>query len=108
MSPSLATTDVRPEHAFLITQTLAREAILLDTSRFTDWLGLLDADIRYRVPIPEWVKIDDDNDARDAAAGPLEFTYLDEGYASLKLRVDRLLTGLAHGEFPPSLSARIV
>lgn len=96
-------------HVRILTQLLAREAYLLDTNRYDEWLELLHPSIRYRVPVPEWVLGQsgaDDVSGQDADA--LAFAYFDETYEGLRLRVARLNTGLAHGEMPPSLTTRVV
>jgi 3-phenylpropionate/cinnamic acid dioxygenase small subunit len=90
----------------LLTQALAREAQLLDGHQYEDWLRLLAPDIRYVVPVPEWVRRRSGNDERSDE--DLAFTYLDETYESLRLRVARLQTGLAHAEMPPSMLARVI
>lgn len=96
-------------HVQLLTQLLAREAYLLDTNRYDDWLELLHPSIRYRVPIPEWVVgRSGAEDALGEGADALAFRYFDETYEGLRLRVARLNTGLAHGEMPPSMTARVV
>lgn len=90
----------------VLSQALAREAHLLDTHRYGDWLQMLDPLIRYRVPVPEWVRIRPGSESE--SEGDLAFTYLDETFESLRLRVARLQTGLAHGEMPPSMTARTI
>ena len=79
---------------------LYREAELLDEGRYREWLGLLTDDIRYQVPI---------RFAKERGAGPTAITgvatsmfHLDEDHDSLELRVDRLETGFAWAEEPPS------
>jgi 3-phenylpropionate/cinnamic acid dioxygenase small subunit len=90
------------QDAFFIAQDfLALESKLLDERRFEEWLALMDDDIVYHVPIRE---------ARVA--------YADEhgggGYrirdnkALLKVRVDRLNSGYAWAEIPPSRTTRVV
>lgn len=92
--------------AQLVAQALAREAHLLDTHQYADWLQMLDPGIRYQVPVPEWVRPRPGEEA--TSADDLPFPYLDETYESLRLRIARLQTGLAHGEMPPSNTARVV
>lgn len=109
MTATLPTAYVDPLHGHLLTQALAREAHLLDTHRYAEWLELLDPEVRYLVPIPEWVREPPGGDPAPAVDGEdLTFAYLDETYESLRLRVARLQTGLAHGEMPPSMTARVV
>ncbi len=91
----------RQDAFFIAQEFLALEAKLLDERRFAEWLDLMDDDIVYHVPIRE---------ARQA--------YADEhaggGYrirdskSLLKVRVDRLASGFAWAETPPSRTTRVV
>ncbi|HET7566907.1 MAG TPA: aromatic-ring-hydroxylating dioxygenase subunit beta [Gaiellaceae bacterium] len=78
---------------------LYREAELLDEGRLREWLGLLTDDVRYQVPI---------RTAREQGAEPgptgiaTDMFHLDEDFASLELRVERVETGFAWAEDPPS------
>jgi ethylbenzene dioxygenase beta subunit len=77
---------------------LYREAELLDGWRLREWLGLLTEDVRYRVPIRIAKERSDD----ERAGVSTEMFHLDEDIHSLQLRVDRLETGYAWAEDPPS------
>jgi ethylbenzene dioxygenase subunit beta len=83
-----------------ITEFLYREAELLDEGRHREWLGLLTADIRYQVPI----RVAKERGAADTAITGIatDMFHLDEDRDSLELRVDRLETGFAWAEEPPS------
>ena len=85
---------------FEVTRFLNWESALLDDERFEDWLGLLADEIRYRVR------------CRPALAGDgrpaLELWYLDEDATSLRQRIDRMASGTAWAEVPPSRCQRIV
>lgn len=78
---------------------LYREAELLDEGRLREWLGLLTDDVRYQVPI---------RTAREQGAGPgltgiaTDGFHLDEDRDSLEMRVERMETGFAWAEDPPS------
>jgi ethylbenzene dioxygenase beta subunit len=79
---------------------LYHEAELLDEGRYREWLGLVTDDIRYQVPV---------RTARERGAALSAVTgvatnsfHLDEDKDSLELRVDRLETGFAWAEEPPS------
>jgi ethylbenzene dioxygenase beta subunit len=79
---------------------LYREAELLDEGRYREWLGLVTDDVRYQVPVRV---------ARERGAAASAVTgvasnsfHLDEDKDSLELRVDRLETGFAWAEEPPS------
>lgn len=79
-----------------IAEFLAHEAELLDDWRYRDWLGLLTDDVTYQVP----VRIAKERDAGDGLSA--EMFHLDEDLRSLELRVERIETGFAWAEDPPS------
>ena len=90
------------QDTFFIAQAfLSREAKLLDERRFDEWFELLDDDIVYHVPIRE-----------------ARLSYADEhaggGYrirdnkALIRVRIDRLKSGFAWAETPPSRTTRVV
>jgi ethylbenzene dioxygenase beta subunit len=83
-----------------ITEFLYHEAELLDDGRYREWLGLLTDDIRYQVPI----RVAKERGAGETAITGVATTmfHLDEDRDSLELRVDRLETGFAWAEEPPS------
>jgi ethylbenzene dioxygenase beta subunit len=82
-------------HAVAAEEFLYREAELLDDGRFREWLDLLTEDVRYRVP----VRVTRERGESGVSA---EMFHLDEDRDSLALRVDRLETGFAWAEDPPS------
>jgi ethylbenzene dioxygenase beta subunit len=75
---------------------LFHEAQLLDEGRFEEWLQLLTDDVVYQVPVR----------ATRERGGPAELSdemfHMDETRRSLELRVERLRTGHAWAEDPPS------
>jgi ethylbenzene dioxygenase beta subunit len=83
-----------------ITEFLYQEAELLDEGRYREWLGLLTDDIRYQVP----VRVAKERGASQSAVTGIatNMFHLDEDRDSLELRVDRLETGFAWSEEPPS------
>ncbi|WP_176591538.1 aromatic-ring-hydroxylating dioxygenase subunit beta [Sphingobium sp. EM0848] len=88
--------------AFLIAQDfLAREAKLLDERRFEDWYAMLDDDIVYHVPI-RTAQIDY---AEEMAEGGYRIR---DDKALIRIRIDRLLSGHAWAEVPPSRTLRLV
>jgi N,N-dimethyl phenylurea N-demethylase beta subunit len=91
------------EHeTFLIAQSfLAREAKLLDERRFEDWYATLDDALTYTVPIRQ-AKIDF---AREHQPGAYRISD-DKGL--IRVRIDRLLSGHAWAEVPPSRTLRLV
>lgn len=90
---------VAPELTAELTQWLYDEAELLDEGRLPEWLELLTDDIRYRVPIRIHKEVTGDS----RVTGVLDDSFhLDEDRNSLQLRVDRIETGFAWAEEPPS------
>lgn len=79
---------------------LHHEAALLDGRDYQRWFALLTDDIVYQVSAQV---------ARDAEAGVLDYTIVDEGSESLKLRVDQISDPkLTRAENPPSMTRRFV
>ncbi len=84
-----------------VVEFLYREADLLDTYRFSDWLDLFAEDIRYDMPVRT-------NQFRAAGEGFQEMAFFDETFVSLKTRVKRLETEFAWAETPPSRTRHFV
>ncbi len=99
------------ENHFEVTRCLNREARLRDERRYSDWLGLLAADVEYCVPIRRFRAAagpDEDWDVSKelSAEGDLQMTI--GRLPDLQLRVGRLLSGKAHTENPPWFTQRLV
>lgn len=88
-----------------IEQFLYREARLLDDRRFHEWLELLTDDVRYWVPIRETMQQNSDGFHPE---GELAVSYMNDNKEFLTLRVERLDTGLAHAETPPSRTRHLI
>lgn len=74
-----------------------REARLLDDGRFREWLALFSEDARY------WMPVRETRATHAEGIGSREgLALFDDDKAFLTARVDRLDTGLAHAEQPPS------
>jgi 3-phenylpropionate/cinnamic acid dioxygenase small subunit len=87
---------------FLIAQNfLAREAKLLDERRFEEWYATLDDELSYTVPIRQ-AKL---AYADEHQAGAYRISD-DKGL--IRVRIDRLLSGHAWAEVPPSRTLRVV
>jgi ethylbenzene dioxygenase beta subunit len=85
-----------------ITAFLYREAELQDDRAFDAWLELLDADLRYVVPV---------RSTRPEGQGPEHsdvMFHFDETKSTLAMRVDRLKSGDAWAEVPPSRTRHFV
>jgi 3-phenylpropionate/cinnamic acid dioxygenase small subunit len=86
-----------------IEQLLYKEARLLDEGRFLEWLQLLAADVRYWAPVRAEVSRAEESES-EARRLPL----FDETKASLRMRIDRLDTGLAWSEVPYTRTRRFI
>jgi 3-phenylpropionate/cinnamic acid dioxygenase small subunit len=84
-----------------VVQFLNREAELLDTYRFTDWLALLSPDISYRMPVRTTQFLPDGEGFHD-------FDFIHDDFATLETRVKRLETEFAWAETPPSRTRHFV
>jgi len=86
-----------------VEQLLYREAHLLDSGGFHEWLELLAPDLRYWAPVRAEVPRKQESED-EASRLPL----FDETKASLSLRISRLDTGLAWVENPTTRTRRFV
>src|SRR5213592_2876099 len=86
-----------------VEQLLYREAYLLDSGRFHEWLDLLAPDLRYWAPVRA-----DVHRAQEAEDEAKRLLLFDETKASLALRIRRLETGFAWVEIPPTRTRRFV
>ena len=108
---------MRDETIREIEQFLYREARLLDDRKFHEWLDLLTDDIRYWMPVrsnryPAISKaisiLDGSRYEEDEISKEGELAIMDEDKDSLTRRVDRLDTGMAWAEDPPSRTRHFV
>lgn len=83
-------------------QFLAHEARLLDENRYEEWFDLLTRDVEYVVPI----RIVVEGDSRPSFSK--QAFHFKEDWASLRARIDRLNTGFAWAESPPTRTNRFV
>jgi len=100
-----------------VEQFLYREARLLDDRRFRDWLRLFTDDVRYWMAsrtnrYPKSSKaiaiLDLDRYVEDDIGREDELAILDESKETLTGRVDRLDTGMAWAEDPPSRTRHMI
>jgi ethylbenzene dioxygenase beta subunit len=80
---------------------LSLEAKLLDERRFEEWLELLDEDIVYEVPLRQTRSHYSDQHPENAF-------HIRDSKALIKNRVDRLKSGFAWSETPPSRTLRLI
>jgi 3-phenylpropionate/cinnamic acid dioxygenase small subunit len=100
-----------------VEQFLYREARLLDERRFNEWLDLLTDDVRYWMAArsnryPRRSKaiaiLDPDRYVEDDMPRDDELSLLDENKQTLASRVERLDTGMAWAEDPPSRTRHLI
>jgi benzoate/toluate 1,2-dioxygenase subunit beta len=78
-------------------ELLYEEARILDERRYADWLAMLTADVIYWVPC-NGEGIDPNR----------EISLVYDDHARLRDRIDRLNTGVAHAQSPPSKTCRLI
>lgn len=100
-----------------IERFLYREARLLDERRFREWSDLWTEDARYWMPVRStrvpkgskaMVPMNPDSYEDEELAKEGELAYLDETKETILLRIQRLETGMAWSEIPPSRTRRII
>ena len=108
-----------PDDALIreIEQFLYREARMLDDRRFREWLELFTDDVRYWMAgrtnrYPKHSKaisiLDPARYVEEDITGEEELAILDEDKTTLTSRIDRLDTGMAWAEDPPSRTRHMI
>ncbi len=90
---------------FEVERFYTREAALLDDRRFEEWLELFSEDTNYFMPIRR-TRLAKELDREFTRRG--EMAFFDDDKALMRARVDKLRTGRAWAEDPPSRTRRIV
>jgi ethylbenzene dioxygenase beta subunit len=94
------------ERQYTVERFLVDEAEALDTWRLRDWLGMLTDDVVYQVPIRVHKEV---GDTGDRVTGVMADSFhLDESRTSLEMRVERVETGFAWAEEPPTRTRHLV
>jgi len=76
---------------------LYEEARLLDERRYDDWMAMLTGDAVYWLPL------------NGSGGDPnREISIIHDDFAQLRDRIERLATGVAHAQSPPSRTARLI
>jgi len=96
-------TDLQLWHS--VNQFYYREARYLDDLDFTSWLGLLDDEINYWMPI---VSNRTGRDVGKERTQPGELAHFEEDKTSLANRVKRLASGMAWAETPPGRTRHMI
>ena len=99
------------ELQFSVQQFLYGEARILDERRFDDWLDLFSDDGRYWMPVRH-NRLRESTDETWCTEKELEddngLGYFDDSKPRLARRVDRLKTGMAWAEDPPSRTRHLI
>jgi len=90
---------------FSVSQFYAREARYLDDLAFSDWIGLMAADVRYWMPIVS-NRIGRGIGSELTRRG--ELAHFEDNHESLSNRVKRLMTGRAWAETPPGRTNHMI
>jgi 3-phenylpropionate/cinnamic acid dioxygenase small subunit len=107
-APELAGARLRPGDLALhheIELFLYHEAALLDTHDYDAWLALMAPEIDYRMPT-RYNRLAREKGKATAPKG--ELAHFEDDLAGLRERVDRIQTGLAWAEAPPSRTRHLV
>ena len=103
MNAAIDRSDWRPGSALYgeVLEFLYREAELLDSSRYSDWLALFADDVLYQMPV---------RTTQYLSKGPgfQAMSFFDDNIQSLRTRVRRLETDTAWAETPPSRTRHFV
>ena len=100
-----AGTSVDADTHYEIAQFLFREAELLDSRRFEEWLGLLADDIHYWMPARSYRS---SRESSEEFAAPGGLAHFEEDKKTLAMRIVRLGTGMAWAEEPPSRTRHLI
>jgi 3-phenylpropionate/cinnamic acid dioxygenase small subunit len=101
MTSTINTDTVSAELLATVTQFLSKECRLLDEGRETEWLDLLDDELLYTIPVRQATQ------PRSNEISHTSFRVRDQKPHVIK-RVERLGTGHAYSEVPPSRTLRVL
>ena len=93
--------DLRSE----VEDLLYEEAELLDERRFHQWLDLFTDDLHYWMPVRETLI---SREVAEELSKPGETGFFEDTKETLRMRVNRLDTGTAWAETPPSRTRHLV
>jgi 3-phenylpropionate/cinnamic acid dioxygenase small subunit len=88
-----------------IEQFYYREAALLDSRAYEAWLGLMEADLRYFMPLRTTRMM---READREYSGDDDFAHFDDTYATMYGRVRKALSEFGWAENPPSRTRHMV
>jgi chlorobenzene dioxygenase small subunit/benzene/toluene dioxygenase beta subunit len=91
--------DLDPALNMRVQQFYFHEAQMLDDKRFRDWLAMFDKSATYRVPIRRTMP---PRERKVEFSSEHDLSIFDENYRDLEQRIEKLETGKAWAEEPPS------
>lgn len=91
-----------------VQQFLYKEARLLDNRRFREWLALTTDDVQYVMPTRHNRLRDGREEEWEVDKELDELPFFDEDRHGLTMRVERLYTGMAWAEEPPSRTRHVI
>lgn len=94
-----------PELTFALTQTLYREARLLDDENYPEWVSMLADDLHYHMP---GIETRYRRDPTDQVTDLTRMAYYNDSLPEIKKRLSRLETGTAWSEDPATRYTHIV
>lgn len=109
--------QITPDLLHEVEQFLYREARLLDNRQFHQWTELLANDLRYWMPLRSNVypsrsksiaSLDEARQEEKELSEPHELAIMDETRDTLLRRIERLDSGLAWAEDPPSRTRHFI
>jgi len=83
----------------------AEEAALLDAHRYADWIQLFTEDTHYFMPLRRTVPR---RQQHKEFTQPGEMAFFDDNFTLLNMRVQKLATGTAWAEDPPSRTRHLI
>jgi biphenyl 2,3-dioxygenase beta subunit len=90
-----------------VEEFLYREAELLDDRRFREWLDLFTDDAQYWMPVRD-NRLQLPAEVTNELSGRGGNFYFDDTKKTLRIRVERLYTGAAWAELPPSRTRHLI
>jgi biphenyl 2,3-dioxygenase subunit beta len=105
-----------PELQIQIAQFLYREARFLDERRFREWYDLFTDDVKYWMPLrlsrfakgTRAIKAVAGREVVEDTTTEHEMAFMDETKTSLRMRIERVETGMAWAEEPPSRTRHLI
>lgn len=99
-------TESRIETRLRLEDFFSLEADLLDEGEFSEWLQLLHPEISYRVLMSR--NVHSTERTFGVLGGPLDVAWVDEGFETIRQRVEQFATGIHWAEEPVSRTSHLI